>query len=139
MIELEDLETKLNRDGMMVSYIKGTSMFPLLREGVDKVVISRCDDYKLYDVVLYKSGNRYVLHRIVDIYRDDFIIRGDNTVINERVKRGNILGVLSGYYNESGYVEVNDEFNKECFLKSKKTLGIRKIKNKIRNVFKQSL
>ena len=33
---------------------------------------------KKYDVPLYKKGDSYVLHRVMEVLPDSYIIRGDN-------------------------------------------------------------
>ncbi len=73
-------EEVLELEGKLVAINKGRSMMPLLREGRDLMVIEkkgtqRC---KKYDAVLYKSGERYVLHRIIKVRENDYVIVGDN-------------------------------------------------------------
>ena len=79
----------------------GTSMLPLLRQGKDLFTIvkkgeARCE---VGDVVLYRRPPcHYVLHRIVKVRENDYVILGDNCVNREYgVTDNDILGVMVGY------------------------------------------
>ena len=90
-------EDILEKDGILVFTNKGVSMMPLLREGRDLMVIEKRGEQRLkkYDAVLYKSHGRYVLHRILKVRPDDYVICGDNCIRREYgVRDGQILGVL---------------------------------------------
>lgn len=58
---------------------RGTSMLPMLRQGIDKVVLSPVPGkLKKYDLPLYQRENgQYVLHRIVEA-GDTYTCLGDN-------------------------------------------------------------
>lgn len=58
------------------------------------IIIQEQEKYKINDIVTYKNGeNNFVTHRIVEIYEDKFIARGDNNTINdEPVELKNIEG-----------------------------------------------
>jgi hypothetical protein len=58
---------------------KGTSMLPMLRQGVDSVVLSPVPEkLKKYDLPLYqRSSGQFVLHRIVDA-GETYTCIGDN-------------------------------------------------------------
>ena len=93
------VENELRDNGAYASVTKGTSMRPLFKTNRDVVYLKRCDtEPKKYDVVLYKSGEgKYVLHRIVRVLPDRFVIRGDNTFIPEYVAKDRILAVMTEY------------------------------------------
>lgn len=100
----------LSRGEDYVSMTTGFSMYPMLRQHRDIVVIKPADSpLRRHDVPLYKKAgqSRLVLHRIIKIRRDgSFVIRGDNTYINEiDVKREDILGVLRGFYRNGRYYD----------------------------------
>ena len=79
-------EAELERSGRIIYTNVGDSMMPLLREGRDLMIIEkrpqgRC---KKYDAVLYKRPNgRYVMHRILKVRKDDYVICGDNRWMRE--------------------------------------------------------
>jgi len=58
---------------------RGTSMLPMLRQGIDKVVLSPLPQrLKKYDLPLYQRDNgQYVLHRIVEV-GETYTCLGDN-------------------------------------------------------------
>ena len=79
----------------------GVSMMPLLRQGKDLFTVrkkagERC---RAGDVVLYMRGtDRYVLHRVIEVRPDDYVIMGDNCVSREYgIRDEDILGVMTGY------------------------------------------
>ena len=51
---------------------KGTSMLPLLRQGIDTIkVIKPTSPFKKYDVILFKrKDGSYVLHRIIKVKKN---------------------------------------------------------------------
>ncbi len=95
-VSFEDL---LKNDGYLVYTNVGVSMMPLLREHRDIVEIrykdpsSRC---KRYDVVLYKRGGKYILHRVLKVRPQDYVICGDHNIWREYgITDGQILGVMA--------------------------------------------
>ena len=131
------IEEQLDKDKLLISGTKGDSMLPFLRGGTDKVIISKDKTINKYDVVLYKNNeNKNVLHRVIDIKDNNYYLRGDNTIVTETICKDDILGVLVGYYHINEYVDINDEINYKAYLKSKRSLPLRILKNKIRNILK---
>ena len=93
------VENELRESGVYISVTKGASMRPLLKTNRDIVVLKKIEKEPVkYDVVLYRdSVGKYLLHRIIKVTPDRFIIRGDNTFINERVPKDKIIAVLTEY------------------------------------------
>lgn len=91
-------EEILDTKGYLLYTNTGYSMMPLLRQKRDVIEIrkkgpERC---KKYDVVLYKSGNRYILHRILKVYPSGYLIAGDHNIFVETdIKDEDILGVMT--------------------------------------------
>ena len=132
MIEDKDLLNKLNKEEFVVCEIHGTSMFPLLKQGRDKVIITKLQDtLNKYDVVLYKAKNAFVLHRIIDIKDKELIIRGDNCINKEYINTDNVIGILKAIYRKGKYIEVNKKINKKYYLLSNSTYLFRKLISKI--------
>ncbi len=92
------IEEHLNRYGTLLFTNQGSSMRPLIRQGKDAFVIQkkgagRC---KKYDAVLYKCGGKYILHRILQVREQDYVICGDNCFRREYgITDRNILGVMT--------------------------------------------
>ena len=106
--ELVNFEELLKRDGSFLYTFKGVSMKPLLHQGKDVVIISSIDrPIKKLDIVLYKVGERYVLHRVIKIKKDHYVIRGDNTYSEEFIPKDNVFGILTSYYKNDKLKKVN--------------------------------
>jgi signal peptidase I len=95
-------EDVLARDGYLVYRTRGRSMEPMLRQDRD-LITARVPTGRLkkYDVALYKRGSAYVLHRVVGVRPDHYLIRGDNTYAIERVPDEAVIGVLSAFLRNS--------------------------------------
>ena len=115
MSEKLKYEEYLERNGTMTYFFRGTSMMPLLRQRKDHFTVrakgsERC---KKYDVVLYRRPpHKYVLHRVIEVRENDYVIRGDNCIAKEYgITDADIIGVMTGYLrkgkahtvNEAGY------------------------------------
>ena len=63
--------------------LKGWSMFPLLCDGRDEVVLYPCteDELRPMDVVLFRYNGRHVLHRIIRREGARLYIRGDGSFV----------------------------------------------------------
>ena len=88
----------LHRDGYLVYTVVGTSMLPLLKQRHDIVEIrsGSGERFKKYDVVLYHSADRYVLHRILKVRPHDYVIAGDhNTFLEYGITDEQILGKMT--------------------------------------------
>ena len=75
-------------------YPRGTSMLPLLRQGIDSVVLVAPRTLKRGDVLLYRRANgQYVLHRLVRVRRDGSLwFSGDNHMMLEKgIEREQII------------------------------------------------
>ena len=84
-------------------------MYPLLRDRRDNIVVRPCSGrLKKYDVPLYKRGNEYVLHRIIKVLPDGYVICGDNCINKEyNIKDENILGVLTEVYRNDKKINMD--------------------------------
>lgn len=103
-------EEELDKKGILVYTNKGNSMYPLIRQGKDVLIIKKANRrLKKMDVPLYKrKSGQYVLHRIIKVNENDYVIRGDNTYSNETgIRDDQILGVLSGVIREGKEISVN--------------------------------
>ena len=103
-------EEELDKKGILVYTNKGNSMYPLIRQGKDVLIIKKVNSkLKKMDIHLYKrESGQYVLHRIIKVNENDYVIRGDNTYYNETgIRDDQILGVLSGVIREGKEISVN--------------------------------
>ena len=97
-IQYTTFEELLKKDGYLIYTNVGVSMKPLIRQRRDIIEIrekgqERC---KKYDAVLYKIGSRYILHRIIKVRPNDYVIVGDNCIRREYgIKDEQILGIMT--------------------------------------------
>ena len=109
MMQENKIEDILDREGVYVSTISGISMKPMLLNRRDTVVISPVSGrLKKYDVALYKSGGKYVLHRVVKVLKDSYIMCGDNCVLLEKgITDADIIGKLSEVWRGEEKLDLN--------------------------------
>ena len=85
-------------------------MYPMLRPHKDIVTVARANgELKKGDVVLYPGNDgKFILHRIMKIKNDVFIIRGDNNYFTEVVKKDKVIGILKEFYRGGKYINCSD-------------------------------
>jgi len=89
-VNMEDLspliEELINGGTDIVLTVTGNSMYPILRNKTDRVLLTRVNGrLKKYDIPLYMRGNgQYVLHRIVKVKKDCYYLNGDNQTFVEQ-------------------------------------------------------
>lgn len=91
-------EEIINTKGFIAYTNVGYSMMPLLRQKKDIIEIRKnsSDRYKKYDVVLYKYGKQYILHRILKVLPDRYVVAGDHNIfIDPPVTDDMILGAMT--------------------------------------------
>ncbi len=123
---------------------KGTSMLPMLRQGIDTVVIVKAPEkLNKYDLPLYRRCNgQFVLHRVVGIRSDGYVMCGDNQCEREYgITDENILAVAEGFYREDEYISCNEEkyrrYCKKLVRKQHFHSIINRIRKPINNIFGQ--
>ena len=110
-------EELLQEDGRLVYRTRGVSMEPMLRQNRDLVVIEvPASRLKKYDVALYKRGTSYVLHRVIGVKDDRYLIRGDNTYALETVPDNAVLGVLTAFQRKGKKYSVTDR-GYRCYVR----------------------
>ena len=104
-------EDELERTGKIIYTNVGDSMMPLLREKRDLVIIKKVEKpLKKYDVPLYKrDSGQYVLHRILKVRKQDYVICGDNRYREETgITDNHIIGVLDGIVRDGKEIFVSN-------------------------------
>lgn len=105
-------EEILDQYGMLTYRTQGVSMRPMLRSMRDIVSIRRKGEQRcsLHDVVLYKRGQKYILHRIIGVRPNDYVILGDNCFTKEYgITDADILGVLDSFVRNGRTYTVEDK------------------------------
>ena len=104
-------EEEIEKSGKIIYTNVGDSMMPFIKQGRDVLVISRAEGrLKRYDVPLYKrDSGQYVLHRILKVRENDYIICGDNRWSKEYgITDRHIIGVLTGIIRDGREIPVTD-------------------------------
>ena len=117
-LSLDDIMPLIKERLSEGQYVKifpyGTSMLPMLREGVDSIVLSPISENpKKYDVILYQRKNgQYVLHRLVRC-GDAYTFLGDNQFQHEHgIEREQMIAIVSSFYREDKEVSINNALYK---------------------------
>lgn len=89
-------------------YPNGTSMLPMIRQGIDSVELSPVSGaLKKYDLPLYqRAGGQYVLHRIVKVGQTYTCIGDNQTAYEPGISQEQILAVVTGFYRKDKYRSV---------------------------------
>ena len=94
--------------------VTGMSMYPLLRNRSDTVVLEKADRVKKYDIVLHqRSEDTYILHRIIKKKGDVLTIAGDFEVQKEHpVYTSQVLARVVGFVRNGKYHDASELFFK---------------------------
>ena len=87
---------------------RGVSMLPMLRQGIDSVVLSPVPDkLKKYDLPLYRRDDgKYVLHRVVEA-GETYTCIGDNQFILEQgLEHRQMIAVVTAFYRGDREISV---------------------------------
>ena len=112
------IESELLTHGYYASNTLGVSMEPLFRTHRDMIVVKRPDaPLKKYDVALYVTPRgKYILHRVLKVKENEYLIRGDNTYSIEHVPKEWVIGVLVKF-NRKGHTHTVDELSYRMYAR----------------------
>ncbi len=118
-----DYKAKLNENKILAFVPSGNSMWPTLKnKGQSVVVKAKEERLEKYDVALYVRGQKtFVLHRVLEVLEDGYIMCGDSQFVLEKVSEDQIFGKMIGFYRGKKYIDCNDE----------------KYKKQVRNLYKR--
>lgn len=108
-------EEEINKNGYLVYKNVGTSMKPLIKQNRDLIVVKKpTRPIKKYDIILYKRPNgNYVLHRVLKVKNNEFVLCGDNQNQKEHgITNDNVLGVLTSLERAGKIIKINKGKNK---------------------------
>lgn len=126
-------EEELKTNGKVRLRVKGVSMYPLLRDGRDEVLIARFGggELKKGDIALFRYRKGHILHSFVKKESGFYFMKGINVIGNgEKCRREDILGVVEKIFREcrknaggDGFREINPDS-----LKWKSAVSLRKLR-----------
>ena len=108
MQEYTSIKEILEKTGTYTGLTVGSSMQPLLHEQKDNIIVVRPEGrLEKYDVALYVTPyGKYIMHRVIEVCDDHYVIVGDNLISREYVTDDMICGKLIGFYkNGKHYVD----------------------------------
>ena len=103
-------EEEITEKGKIIYTNVGDSMMPLICEKRDVLIIEKVSGrLKRLDVPLYKrDSGQYVLHRILKVRKEDYVICGDNRCNKETgITDKHIVGVLTGVIRNGKRISMN--------------------------------
>lgn len=104
------IEEVLSAEGAYIGPTVGVSMLPMLKNRRDTVVIKKTTErLRPLDVALYKRDGKYVLHRVIKTVDGGYLIRGDNTYVDEWIKNEQILGILTEFFRKDKHIFCTDK------------------------------
>lgn len=108
--EKHTIEEVLHEKGVYVGPTVGVSMLPMLKNRRDTIVVkAKTERLKPLDVALYRRGEAYVLHRVLSLTENGYIIRGDNCYTDENVPESTVIGVLTEFFRKNKHYFCDDE------------------------------
>ena len=109
-VEKQKIEDVLLEKGVYIGPTVGVSMLPMLKNRRDTIVVrAKTERLKPLDVALYKRGDAYVLHRVLKVTENEYIIRGDNCYSDEIVPESAVIGVLTEFFRKGKHIDCTDE------------------------------
>ena len=147
-IEDKDYIEKLNKNEVISFVPKGDSMWPILKNKGQSVIVSaKKERLKELDVALYVRGqNTFVLHRVLKVLEDGYLVCGDSQFDLEKVYEEQIFGVMLGFYRGKKYIDCQEEKyvrKVKKLYKHKRIRALRvkfyffkkRVKNKLKRIF----
>jgi signal peptidase I len=91
---------------LTLAVVEGKSMEPLLWTG-DVVIVYKTSEMRVGDVVIYEGRGNYVIHRIIEIRDNCYVIKGDNNAlpdgcIPKELVTGKVLSIGSSVIKVPG-------------------------------------
>ena len=109
----------IQKEGFYLSTPSGTSMLPMLAGGVDQaVIVALTGKAKKGDVLLYEDKDgQNVLHRVIKVKSDGYLLRGDNRYYTEFVPFDRIIGILASYFKGEKQIDCKKSLRYRMYSK----------------------
>jgi hypothetical protein len=138
------IEEVLAEKGVYVGPTVGVSMLPMLKNRRDTIVVRpKTERLKRLDVALYRRGDAYVLHRVLQPIEGGYLIRGDNCYSDEHIPEEDVFGVLTEFFQKDKHYFCTDEKYIRYAEKRLKTYKVRRffvrLKEKCKRIVKRFL
>ncbi len=124
----------LDSGGEFSFITRGTSMMPMLRNGVDTIVLKKAPKkLKKFQIPLYRRADgSFVLHRIVQVKDEGYTLIGDNQTLYEYgVRHSQIEAVAVAYIKDGVRYELGTFKDKLYVLKMRLRRALRILKRRL--------
>lgn len=101
------VENEIAQGRSVTFRLKGHSMYPLLRDRLDDVVVypCKCEELHSMDVVLFRYRGKHLLHRIIKIEGNRLYIQGDGSIVaKEECPYSDVIGKVKAVIRPSGRI-----------------------------------
>ena len=88
------------------------SMIPMIYPGRDILIIRPVSwmhaDGRLrrWDIALYRDGSHLILHRVIKVLREGYLLSGDSNGCVERVRDEQIIGILTWVIRDGKKIDI---------------------------------
>ena len=108
---LADYKEELEKKDTIAFVPGGNSMWPTLKDkGQPVIIIKKQNRLKKYDVGFYTRPNgAYVLHRVMEVLEDGYLMIGDSQFNTEKVLEDQVFGIMQGFYQGKKYISCDDK------------------------------
>lgn len=108
-ISLSDIKTRIEESGVIAFVPSGDSMWPTLKNKKQSVIVKKkTERLKKGDVGFFvRADGSYILHRVIEVTDNGYVMLGDSQVNPENVEEQNVFGVMSGFYRGKKQIDVN--------------------------------
>ena len=110
LAEGKDVEVRIN----------GTSMRPYWRGGGEKLIASpfKPEELQCGEIVIFRFGEKYLVHRIVQRSGDNLTTRGDGVVKKrENITVDDVKGIVRAYIKPNGKVKSTQTLAAKIYCK----------------------
>jgi hypothetical protein len=109
-VDKQTIEEVLFSRGQYIGPTVGVSMLPMLKNRRDTIVVqAKTARLQRLDVALYRRGDAYILHRVLQPIDGGYIIRGDNCYVDENIPEDDVVGVLTEFFRKGKHFYCTDK------------------------------
>lgn len=100
------LKSVLESNSCIKLNVTGNSMYPLLRNNIDAVILMKKANISKYDILLYQRKNGdYILHRVVKIKNNVLSMAGDyETTIECPIYQQQVIATVASFYRNGKHI-----------------------------------
>lgn len=139
--QLMPIITECLSEGRKVKFApRGISMLPMLRQGIDSVVLSPVPDkLKKYDLPLYqRDDGHYVLHRVVRVGKTYTCVGDNQFELEHNLRHDQMIAVVVAFYRGDEYHAVTEPgYRIYCRLRHY-SRPLRRIWRKLRSILRRA-